>query len=135
MTQYGITITFDDAEMKTLQTAVDHYLEKCRREVKRGASVPFYAHRSTLARFLASRKKALKRTPSLSLGENERIALEAALASYLERCNSEIANGVTVPFTADRAIVEKICARLLDEFWRAVFYVEAKRAASRGPGQ
>jgi len=126
MTQYWITIAFDDAQMKTLQTAVDHYLEKCRREARKGTTVPLYP---TLKRFFANQKKPLKRSLNLFLLDSYLPAVEAALANYLDLCEREIAGGTTVPFVADRETVKKICTRLSDEFKRAMLDVEAEWAA------
>ena len=71
MTQFGYRVTFDDSEIQTLQRALCHYLEVCRREIKKGGDVPFIAHRGTVKRFRAKVKQQLKLTQSFTLGEEE----------------------------------------------------------------
>jgi hypothetical protein len=135
MTQYGISTSFDDEEMKTLKAAVAHYLEVCQREIDKGATAPFYAHTIVLTRSPMIRKMLRKRSSNLSLGESEVSALKTALASYLEVCEREIAGGDTVPFMADRTMAMMISARLSDELTRAIMDVEEVRALRRKPGQ
>ena len=122
-----------------MHAAVDDYFEVCRRELKKGETVPFLAHRNMLRRFLRALLRG-KLSPSLSVNDKttfyvwdtEHAYLEAAFANYLDRCEREIANGITVPFAANRAVIERIRARMWDESLRALLYVEAKAAARRG---
>jgi len=120
MTQFGCRVSFDDSEMQTLQRALSHYLEVCRREIKKGEDVPFFAHRGTIKRFRAKLREQLKLTPSFTLGEDDMDVVQHALKGYLDACEREIANGATVPFIADKVVIPKIRATLEDEFERAV---------------
>ena len=140
MTQWAFGITLDNEELKTVRAALDDYFEVCRREVRKGETVPFLAHRSSLRRFLRAlpRRTKLSSPPTVSdqatfyVWDSEHFSLEAAFANYLDRCEREIANGITVPFDANRAAIERIRARMLDESWRALLYAEAKMRPRRG---
>jgi hypothetical protein len=131
MTQFGCRVSFDDSEMQTLQRALSHYLEVCRREIKKGGDVPFFAHRGTIKRFRAKLREQLKLTPSFTLGEDEMDVVQHALKGYLEACEREIANGGTVPFIADKVVIPKIRATLEDEFERAVISTSLMWAARK----
>lgn len=131
MTQFGCRVSFDDSEMQTLQRALSHYLEVCRREIKKGEDVPFFAHRGTIKRFRAKLREQLKLTPSFTLGEDEMDVVQHALKGYLEACEREIANGATVPFIADKVVIPKIRATLEDEFERAVISTSLMWAARK----
>jgi hypothetical protein len=135
MTRYGVRISFDDEEMKTLKAAVAHYLEVCRREIEKGATVPFYAHTIALTRFPTIRKMLRKQSPNLALYGTEISVLKAALASYLGLCEREIASGAAIPFIADRATATKISARLSEELTRAIMDVEEERTLRGKPEQ
>jgi hypothetical protein len=113
MTQLWVTLSFDDAdESEVLQRALRHYWAIRRRE-KRGGSGYF-------KRFRAMLRKAIQKRSSLMLLELELHAVEAALKSYLDVCEREIANGKTTPFIADRAITKKIYATLQEKIDRAI---------------
>jgi hypothetical protein len=131
MTQFGCRVTLDDSEMETLQRALCHYLEVCRREIKKGGDVPFTAHRGTVKRFRAKLKEQLKLTPSFTLDEAEMDVMQHALKGYLDACERESANGATVPFIADKAVIPKIHATLEDEFYRAIISASLVWAARK----
>jgi hypothetical protein len=131
MTQFGCRVSFDDSEMQTLQRALCHYLEVCRREIKKSGDVPFTAHRGTIKRFRAKLKEQLKLTPSFTLDEDEMDVVQHALKGYLDACEREIANGATVPFIADEVMIPKIRATLEDEFERAVISTSLMWAARK----
>jgi hypothetical protein len=50
MTSMSFTVTFDDSEMHTLREALTHYLSVCEREIAKGGTVPFIAHKGTIGR-------------------------------------------------------------------------------------
>jgi hypothetical protein len=131
MTQFGCRVSFDDSEMQTLQRALCHYLEVCRREIKKGADVPFTAHRGTIKRFRAKLREQLKLTQSFTLGEDEMDVVQHALKGYLDACEREIANGATAPFIADKVVISKIRATLKDEFERAIISTSLMWAARK----
>jgi hypothetical protein len=125
MTSFGFGIPVDDQEWKTIRAAVDHYLEVCRQEIRAGATAPFIAHRGTLKRLFGTQKNPRKHRPMLRLDQGTYSSFKDALASYLDTCEREIANGNTVPFVTDRAIIEKIRTRLSAELERALVDLEA----------
>jgi hypothetical protein len=131
MTQFGCRVSFDDSEMQTLQRALCHYLEVCRREIKKGGDAPFIAHRGTIRRFRAKLREQLKLTQSFTLDENEMDVVQHALKGYLDACEREIANGATVPFIADEVVIPKIRATLEDEFERAIISTSLMWAARK----
>jgi len=131
MTQFGCRVTLDDSEMQTLQRALCDYLEVCRREIKKGGDVPFTAHRGTVKRFRAKLKEQLKLTQSFTLDEAEMDVMQRALKGYLDACERESANGATVPFIADKAVIPKIRATLEDEFYRAIISASLVWAARK----
>jgi hypothetical protein len=117
MTQFWITVSFDDSERDVLQRALHHYLEVCRQEIKKGGSVPFEAHRLAIKRFRASLRKQLKQTRSFTMDEGEIDAVQHALQSYLDACERASAKGATM---SDKTMIKKICATLGDKLERAV---------------
>ena len=131
MTQFGCRVSFDDSEMQTLQRALCHYLEVCRREIKKSRDVPFTAHRGTIKRFRAKLGEQLKLTQSFTLDEDEMDVVQHALKGYLGACEREIANGATVPFIADEVVIPKIRATLEDEFERAIISTSLMWAARK----
>jgi hypothetical protein len=131
MTQFGCRVSFDDSEMQTLQRALCHYLEICRREIKKSRDVPFTAHRGIIKRFRAKLGEQLKLTPSFTLDEAEMDVVQRALKGYLDACEREIANGATVPFIADEVVIPKILATLEDEFYRAIISTSLMWAARK----
>jgi hypothetical protein len=48
MTYISYTVTFDGGEMLTLEEALTHYLLLCEREIAKGATAPFIAHKGTI---------------------------------------------------------------------------------------
>jgi len=119
MTQLWVTVSFDDSEIEALQRALRHYSDVCRREIRKGVNVGA-GHRLAIKHFRASLKKQLKDRPSLMLFDSELYAMQAALKSYLDACEREIANGATTPFIADRVTAKKICATLKGKIERAI---------------
>jgi hypothetical protein len=135
MTSYGISITLDDVEIQTLQKALAHYLDASSREANESgdedeeAAVSPFALEIRYIRLKLRKGQKAANGLAFGFGEVDREVIKKSLASYLELCEREIANGVIEPFTSDRALVKKISARLLDEFWRAVLEAEAEWVA------
>lgn len=48
MTYISYVLTFDDSDMITLEQALSHYLSVCEREIAKGGTVPFIAHKVTI---------------------------------------------------------------------------------------
>jgi hypothetical protein len=48
MASMSFTVTFDDSEMHTLEEALTHYLLLCEREIAKGGTTPFIAHKGTI---------------------------------------------------------------------------------------
>jgi hypothetical protein len=117
MSPFNIKLPLGDDEKRTLQAAIDHYLQVCRREIRKGTYPPFVAHRDRLRTYETPRKGIQKphRNSTWSAGEwgeDEMTAIEAALASYVDACEREIADGATEPFVADRAVVKRIRTKI-----------------------
>jgi hypothetical protein len=134
MTQIRLKLTFDDEEKTTLQRAIDHYLQICRQEIKKGESDPFEAHKTFLTRYPGMQKGIHKRPQNLTWGEDEVSAVKAALTSYLVTCEREIARGTTDPFAADSDIVIRICTKFEEAFlltFRALVRDQARREVDK----
>ncbi len=50
MSRLHFSITLDDAEMSTLETALSRYLAACERELANGVYSPFYADQENITR-------------------------------------------------------------------------------------
>ena len=50
MTYISYVATFDDSDMHTLREALTHYLSVCEREIAKGGTAPFIAHKGTIGR-------------------------------------------------------------------------------------
>ena len=50
MTYISYVVTFDDSDMLALEQALSHYLSVCEREIAKGGTVPFIAHKGTIGR-------------------------------------------------------------------------------------
>ncbi len=48
MTYISYVVTFDDSDMIALEQALSHYLSVCEREIAKGGTVPFIAHKHTI---------------------------------------------------------------------------------------
>lgn len=48
MTYISYIVTLDDGEMHTLEEALTHYLLLCEREIAKGGTAPFIAHKGTI---------------------------------------------------------------------------------------
>jgi len=48
MTSYGFMIDLNKSEMGILQSALAHYLTMCKKEIRKGGTVPFLAHKLTI---------------------------------------------------------------------------------------
>jgi hypothetical protein len=127
MTQYGIGMTFCNIELEVLQKAISHYLNLCKQEIKKGKDVPFFAHSTTLKRIRAELRKEAKGPLTVSWGELETSALEAALKSYVDVGEREIATDMNKPFLAEMELAKMICEAMRIEFWRAVFVDELRQ--------
>jgi hypothetical protein len=53
MTYISYVVTFDDGDMLTLQEALTHYLSVCEREIAKGKTAPFIAHKGTIEEILS----------------------------------------------------------------------------------
>ena len=132
MTQYGIRMSFCDIELEVLQKAIAHYLNLCKREIKNGT---FQGDSTTIKRIRAELGKATKGPLEISLGELERPTLEAALKSYVEAGEREIATDVKKPFRADIELAKAICEAIDVELRRTIFTDELRqeRRKDRSP--
>jgi hypothetical protein len=48
MTYMSYVVTFDDSDMVTLKEALTHYLLLCEREIAKGRTAPFIAHKGAI---------------------------------------------------------------------------------------
>jgi hypothetical protein len=137
MTYYGIGMTFCNIELEMLQKAIAHYLNLCKQEIKNGNYVPFKGDNTTIKRIRAELGKATKGPLKISLGELERPTLEAALKSYVEAGEREIATDVKKPFRADIELAKAICEAIDVELRRAIFTDELRqeRRKDRSPAR
>ncbi len=55
MSKLYFSITIDDSEMLTLETALSHYLAVCERELANGVYSPFYADHENIKSILSKR--------------------------------------------------------------------------------
>jgi hypothetical protein len=109
MTQYSFLITFYECELDMLQKAFIHYLELCKQGIKKNDEHARFIFDSVMIKRLRSElRKKTGRSPRVSVDEGEKSALEAALASYLEVCKREIANGARAPFADEKDMIELI---------------------------
>ena len=109
MTQYSFLITFYECELEMLQKAFTHYLELCKQGIKKNDEYAHFVFDSVMIKRLRSElRKKTGRSPRVSVDEGEKSALEAALASYLEVCKREIANGARAPFADEKDMIELI---------------------------
>jgi hypothetical protein len=109
MTQYSFLITFYECELDMLQKAFTHYLELCKQGIKKNDEHARFIFDSVMIKRLRSElRKKTGRSPRVSVDEGEKSALEAALASYLEVCKREIANGARAPFADEKDMIELI---------------------------
>jgi len=133
MTSYGLGIAFSDEEILALRRALDHYLDRCREQGKKNDEDWdfFVVTRRVVKRIETELRARPKRPHGFGFLESEMHRMKAALASYLELCEKKIAQGVTLPFTAERAIVKAISARIPEEFIRGVMEADAELAAGR----
>jgi hypothetical protein len=132
MSQYGIGMTFCNIEWEVLQKAIAHYSNLCKREIKNGKHVPFRAHSITIKRIRAEVGKATKGPLKVLLLAPERHALEAALKSYVDAVEREIATGVNKPFRADIELAKVICDAIDVELWRAILTDELRQERRKG---
>jgi hypothetical protein len=92
-----------------LQKAFIHYLELCKQGIKKNDEHARFIFDSVMIKRLRSElRKKTGRSPRVSVDEGEKSALEAALASYLEVCKREIANGARAPFADEKDMIELI---------------------------
>jgi hypothetical protein len=121
MTQYSFLITFYECELEMLQKAFTHYLELCKQGIKKNDEYAHFVFDSVMIKRLRSElRKKTGRSPRVSVDEGEESALEAALASYLEVCEREIANGARAPFADEKDMIELI---------REAMKIESRRGA------
>jgi hypothetical protein len=119
--QFGVGLKLSDSELQTLERTISHYSRVCRREIRKGGSVPFIAHSLTFKQFRKDMKKQLEILGEIIIGDCEIIALRAAFSSYLEACEQNDANAAIAPFVADRATVKRLAKRMIREWHRVVF--------------
>jgi hypothetical protein len=120
MTQYGIGLTFCDIELEVGRKAIAHYSKLCNRELKKGKYKPFRADSITIKRIRAQLGKATKGPHGVLLLELEQHTLQAALKSYADAIEREIATDVNKPFRADMDLAKVICEAIDVEYSRAV---------------
>ena len=114
MTSFGIRIKFSDSEMAVLQKALDHYLNVCRRESRKGNGV---AYSVSIKRFRMTSKADLKYGRGVSLDEDQVAAIQRVLRIYLEACQDPGRPGVPV---REKRMIKKISSILERELRRAV---------------
>jgi hypothetical protein len=117
---YGMRIALDAEEMKTLQAVVEHDLNVCREEIRKGTTEPFLDRSRALRRFLAIQRAILKVSDRLSVDENQIYLLQTAFKNYLALDQQRVVGGAHSVFVTDRSKVEQLLARLWDEYYRAV---------------
>ena len=71
--------------------------------------------------------KAAKGRAGVLLGEPERPALEAALKSYVDAREREIATDAKKPFVAEIELAKVICKAIDVELWRAILTHELEQ--------
>jgi len=86
MTQFWANVSLDDSEIEVLERALQHYLEVCRQETKKGGGLPFETHRRTIRRLRALNRTNLKKHGMLCIDYFEMGAVGPALRSYLQSC-------------------------------------------------
>jgi hypothetical protein len=116
--QLCYALTFNDGQMEAVKSALTHYLDVCRREIKNGANAPFIYHRETIPSLRARLTK--QANAPTHIDDGEMTTLQDALSSYLEAREKRIAKGAAAPFVADRSMIRDIFECLDDAFERAL---------------
>jgi hypothetical protein len=124
MTEFLTAVSLDDGEAEALERAFRHYLEVCRREIKKGP--PAESDRLVITRLRATLRKKLKKGRRLIIGDSEIRPVQRALQSYLESCEQAGANDATI---SDKAIIPKVRATIERNFERVVFNGSIRLAA------
>jgi hypothetical protein len=124
MTEFLTAVSLDDRETEALERAFRHYLEVCRREIKKGA--PSEGDRLVITRLRATLRKKLKKGRRLIIGDGEIGPVQRALQSYLESCGQAGPNDATI---SDKTIIPKVRATLERDFERAVINGSIRLAA------
>src|SRR5262249_43300142 len=86
MTQFLANVKLDDSEIEVLERALQHYVEVCRQEIKKGGGLPFETHRRTIQRLRALNRTHLKKRGMLCIDYFKMGAVGPALQSYLQSC-------------------------------------------------
>jgi hypothetical protein len=119
--QFGFQMNFDDTEIEVLRRVIEHYLRVCRREIKQGRSVPFFAHSAALTHFRRNIRKQIDVLGKVTVFDSEMMSCETAFANYLDMCEQKIGAGAAEPFITDKVIIKKIWQRMSREMYQVMF--------------
>src|SRR5262249_38340315 len=60
MTSYGFAIDLSESELEILRSALAHFLSMCRKEIRKGGTVPFLAHKLIIKHLSARLAKEIE---------------------------------------------------------------------------
>jgi hypothetical protein len=133
---FGFVLRLNQREREVLERAIHHYRSVCRREVRKGGSVPFIAHQMGLRRLL--RRLNTKQTKLLgySLADREAMILEEVFKTNLNACKARILDERSATLAGDAGVVRKLQKRMRAAFKRAfIDYLDWAKRMEQSEGR